>query len=88
MDKYKRIYHYIKMFLLRDEYKRAIGDNVIIAAGSLVTGNIPDGSVVGGVPAKVIGGYDSYREKIVDYTDGVPWKGDKKTKDCERVVLD
>lgn len=168
MDKYKRIYHYIKLLLLRDGYKRAeyikkkkifykigrhcyfwpvrfgtepwlitmgdnvhvatgvsfvnhditsfmfgwqdhkeytvrvgsieignnvfigcnstilydtvIEDNVIIAAGSLVTGNIPGGSVVGGVPAKVIGDYDSYREKIVNYTDCVPWSGDEKNQ--------
>lgn len=32
-----------------------IGNDVIIGAGSLVTGNIPDDSIVAGVPAKVIG---------------------------------
>mgnify|MGYP001999048700 CR=1 FL=1 len=32
----------------------AIGDNVIVAAGSVVTRNVPSGKFVGGVPAKVI----------------------------------
>lgn len=31
-----------------------IGNNVIIAAGAVVTKDVPDNSVVGGVPAKVI----------------------------------
>ena len=42
-----------------------IGNDVIIGAGSLVTGNIPDDSIVAGVPAKVIGKTSDYiaREK-------------------------
>ena len=31
-----------------------IGNNVIIAAGAVVTKNIPDNVIAGGVPAKVI----------------------------------
>lgn len=44
-----------------------IGNNVIIAAGSLVNKNVPDNSIIGGNPAKVIGTFDEYvkaREKI------------------------
>jgi maltose O-acetyltransferase len=37
-----------------------IGENVIIGAGSVVTGNIPDGVVAVGVPAKVIGTTGDY----------------------------
>jgi maltose O-acetyltransferase len=42
-----------------------IGDDVIIGAGSVVTGTIPSGSVAVGVPAKVIGKTEDYinREK-------------------------
>ena len=43
-----------------------VGDNVIIGAGSVVTKSIPDNSVVGGVPAKVIGNTDSYISKCSD----------------------
>lgn len=31
-----------------------VGDGVIVAAGAVVTGRVPDYSLVGGVPAKVI----------------------------------
>ncbi|TLU85990.1 MAG: acyltransferase [Chlorobium sp.] len=41
-----------------------IGNNCIIAAGSVVTKNIPDNSVVGGVPAKLIKSSFDYFEKI------------------------
>lgn len=41
-----------------------IGDNVIIAAGSVVTKDVPDNCVVGGVPAKFIKTTDEYFEKI------------------------
>lgn len=37
-----------------------IGSNVIIAAGSVVTKDVPDNSVVAGVPAKVIESFDEY----------------------------
>lgn len=40
-----------------------IGNRVIIAAGSIVSKDIPDNSVVAGVPAKVIKSVDDYLEK-------------------------
>lgn len=41
-----------------------IGDNCIIAAGSVVTKDIPDNSVFGGVPAKYIKSIDEYLENM------------------------
>lgn len=41
-----------------------IGSNCIIASGSVVTKNVPDNSVVGGVPAKFIKTADDYLEGI------------------------
>jgi acetyltransferase-like isoleucine patch superfamily enzyme len=35
----------------------AIGRNVVVAAGAVVRGKVPDYAVVGGVPAKVIREY-------------------------------
>lgn len=43
-----------------------IGSNVIIAAGSIVTKDIPDGSVVAGVPAKVIGSFEDVKKKRIE----------------------
>lgn len=40
-----------------------IGNNCIIAAGSIVTKNVPENSVVAGVPARVIETIDEYHEK-------------------------
>lgn len=45
-----------------------IGSNVIIAAGAIVTHDIPDNSVVAGVPAKVIGSYDEAMAKHKEYS--------------------
>ena len=40
-----------------------IGNNVVIAAGSIVSKDIPDNCVAGGVPAKIIGDFDTLVEK-------------------------
>lgn len=44
-------------------YDVTIGNNVIIGAGSLVNKCIPDGVVAAGVPCKVIGSFDEYKNK-------------------------
>ncbi len=44
-------------------YGVRIGPNAIVAAGSVVTKDVPPGSVVGGVPAKVIGSFADVAEK-------------------------
>ena len=40
-----------------------IGSNVIVAAGSIVTKDIPSNSIVAGVPARVIGSFEQFLEK-------------------------
>ena len=44
-------------------YGVTIGNNCIIAAGAMVTKNVPDGEVWGGVPAKKIGLYEDVKRK-------------------------
>jgi acetyltransferase-like isoleucine patch superfamily enzyme len=44
-----------------------IGSNSVIGAGSIVTRDIPPGSVAAGVPAKVIRSTDDYQEKVLPH---------------------
>ncbi|PTQ99333.1 transferase family hexapeptide repeat protein [Mucilaginibacter yixingensis] len=42
-----------------------IGNNVIIAAASVVSKDVPDGVIVGGIPARIIKTIDDYEKKVV-----------------------
>ena len=44
-----------------------IGNRCVVAAGSVVTRSVPDGSVVGGNPAKLIGTYDALGAKVAQW---------------------
>lgn len=44
-----------------------IEDNVIIAAGSVVTKSIQMNTIVGGVPAKIIGDVGTFRNKVMEH---------------------
>mgnify|MGYP004614413491 CR=1 FL=1 len=41
-----------------------VGNNVVIGAGSVVTHDVPDNSVIAGVPAKIIKTSDEYLNKL------------------------
>ncbi len=43
-----------------------IEDNVIVAAGSVVTKSIPQNSIVGGNPAKIIGDFDVHKARVLE----------------------
>jgi acetyltransferase-like isoleucine patch superfamily enzyme len=42
-----------------------VEDNVIIAAGSIVTKSVPSGVIVAGNPARIIGDYESYKQNAL-----------------------
>jgi acetyltransferase-like isoleucine patch superfamily enzyme len=50
-----------------------IGPDAIVAAGAVVTRDVPPGTVVGGVPAKVIGRTADLHAKLLKQTSQLPW---------------
>lgn len=65
-------------------YNVKIGSNVIVGAGSVVNKDIPDNSVVAGVPAKVISNFETFvrkRKSSQDYPDEMQPKGHCLTED-------
>jgi acetyltransferase-like isoleucine patch superfamily enzyme len=51
-----------------------IGPNSIVAAGSVVSRDVPPGVVVGGIPAKTICTTDELVKRIESRTNEYPWK--------------
>lgn len=65
-----------------------IGNNVIIAAGSVVSRDLPDNGVYGGVPAKLIKPIDQYFEKIQKESLHLGHlKGKEKDRELRKVLL-
>ena len=69
-------------------YNVNIGNNVVVAAGSLVNKDVPDNSVVGGIPARVLGSFDDFVDKRKEFTTGLdhPTEGPAVTRECEEVL--
>lgn len=64
-------------------YDTKIGSNVIIGTCSVVTKDIPNNSVVAGVPARVIESFDDYVKKSL-----ASEKYPEEIKPSHQVVLD
>lgn len=50
-----------------------IGPNAIVAAGAVVSKDVPEGKIVAGVPARVIGNLDELVERLEKQTNNLPW---------------
>lgn len=58
-----------------------VGKNSIVAAGSVVTGTIPDNEVWGGTPAHFIMKMEDYAKKLVDVNKKYTWMDGCKRKE-------
>lgn len=65
-----------------------IGSNSIVAAGAIVTKDVPPGSVVAGVPAKVIGTYEETKRKALEYSEQLGDVGDDRTVAHLKRIID
>lgn len=50
-----------------------VGPDAIVAADAVVVHDVPPDSVVGGVPAKVIGSFSGTKERLEKESRGLPW---------------
>lgn len=50
-----------------------IGNNCVVAAGAVVVKDVPDNSVVGGVPAKFICTTEALKDKLLKESEDLPW---------------
>lgn len=66
----------------------SIGNNCIIACGAVVTKDVPDNTIVGGIPARVIETVSEYVEKNKEkYIETKGLSGEDKRKKVEQNIL-
>lgn len=61
----------------------SIGPNSVVAAGSVVTKDVPQGTVAGGVPARVLMSTEDYAEKCLAQTPAYDRRAYKLDKQAE-----
>lgn len=66
-----------------------IGDNVVVAAGSVVTKSIPTNTIVGGNPAKFICDFEVYKKRVLEnYTSNSEMDFNLNYKDMVNKIVD
>lgn len=73
-------------------YNTRIGPNAVVAAGSIVTKDVPPNTIVGGVPARIIGSFvDYFQNRLAEtpYPKGMkPKIGREVEKDLATYIWD
>jgi len=60
-----------------------IGPNSIVAAGAVVTKDVAEGDIVGGVPARKIGRVDDLVRRLETQTRDLPWADIILSRNCD-----
>lgn len=60
-----------------------IGKNSIVGVGAIVTKNVPDNVIVGGIPARIIGTVDKFAEKLKQINETYTWTDDYSYESME-----
>lgn len=58
----------------------SIGPNAIVAAGAVVNKDVPPGTIVGGVPAKVIGSFEDFKQKRFEWSEAHSESGSRSAE--------
>ena len=66
----------------------SVGENSVIAAGSVVTKHVPDNEVWGGVPAKYIMKTEDYAKKIYEESKRFSWVSEKETMPLNELIIE
>lgn len=70
------------------QYGVTVGSKSIIAAGAVVTKDVPSGTVVAGIPAKVIGSYEESKRKALEYSQQFGDIGNDRSVEHLKQILD
>lgn len=67
----------------------AIGDRVIVGAGSVVTKSVPSGAIVAGNPARIIGSFAEYEQRVLsEWPSGSDMRGATWKERVESATLE
>ena len=70
------------------QYDVTIGANSIVAAGAVVTKDVPSGTVVAGIPAKVIGSYEDAKKRSLEFSQQFGDVGNDRSIEHLKEILD